>query len=659
VAWSAQLGEPGELLAALLDATVAAVAVKDLDGRYLLANEAWVALNGVAREDVLGRTDEEAFPGGVPVKLCGADDDEGRESLQRVVVDGEERIFRSRWYALRRPDGELIARACSSVDVTLEKRDVALREAANEVLELMATGAALESVLGTIALLAEEQSPGMRASILLLDDDGIRIAHAVGPHVPEPYRDAIEGEAIGPAVGSCGTAAYRREQVIVADVLESPLWEGWREAAIASGFRACWSTPIFASDGRVLGTFAMYYEQPRSPEQGELNITELATHLAGIAIERDRAEEALRSSEQQLRQAQKMEAVGRLAGGIAHDFNNLLTAIGGYTELLLERLPPEQRDDAEQIRHATERATALTKQLLAFTRRQIVQRETLDLNDVVRDMDRLLRRLIGAGVEVVSVLAPEPALVEADRSQLEQVIVNVVLNARDAMPAGGRLLIATTARDGWIELAVEDTGVGMDEDVLQHVFEPFFTTKEPGRGTGLGLSTVLGVVEQSGGRIEVASVPGEGSTFRILLPAATGSPVEAEEQSAEPPVLTGTETVLVVEDEDIIRNLVARTLREHGYEVVEARYASEALERWAERRDEIALVLTDIVMPGMSGVELAARLDAERPEVRIVLMSGFADPIAGHHVEAPRTAGFLEKPFTPSELLRCMRAALS
>jgi PAS domain S-box-containing protein len=380
---------------------------------------------------------------------------------------------------------------------------------------------------------------------------------------------------------------------------------------------------------------------------------------AGLDItERKLAAEALHHSEEQLRQAQKMEAVGRLAGGIAHDFNNLLTAISGYTELLLDRVPEEQRPDAEQIRHATDRATALTKQLLAFTRRQVIQRESLDLNDVVGDMDRLLRRLLGSDVELVTVLAPALSRVEADRSQLEQVIVNLALNARDAMPTGGKLVIETATRDEAILLRVQDSGTGIPDEVKPHIFEPFFTTKEPGRGTGLGLATVLGIVEQGGGTIEFSTVATQGSTFEVSLPAAVSPERTVDERPAESRALSGTETVLVVEDDDIIRALTVRTLREQGYEVIEARYGTEALERWAERGAEIGLVLSDVVMPGMSGVELTPRIAQECPEVRIMLMSGFADPAAAQQVQAPTGAGFLEKPFTPRELLQRVREAL-
>ncbi|MDX6503544.1 MAG: two-component system, cell cycle sensor histidine kinase and response regulator CckA [Gaiellaceae bacterium] len=659
-AWASQLEAPEELVGALLDGLHAVISVKDADGRYLIVNKGWTDLHRVRPDRVLGRTDAEVFGADRPAPL-GPADQALEESVQTVEVDGEVRVFATRTYPLHDAAGELIAICCRSVDITQQQREEALRQGSNQVLELVATGAPLKEVLEAVATLMEAQSPGLLASVLRLDDEGLRVKHCAGPSLPREYMDAIDGEPIGPQAGSCGTAAYRREQVIVEDIMEDPLWDPYRSIAARFGLRACWSTPIFASDGSVLGTFAMYYLEPRLPEPEELRLAEIATHIAGIAIERHKAEESLHRSEEQLRQAHKMEAVGRLAGGIAHDFNNLLTAIGGYTELLIDKLPPEQRDDAEQIRHATDRAAALTKQLLAFTRRQVVQRESLDLNDVVHDMDRLLRRLIGVDIELVSVLSPEPARVDADRSQLEQVIVNLVLNARDAMPGGGKLVIATTREEEWVQLRVEDSGVGIEDRVRPHIFEPFFTTKDPGRGTGLGLATVLGIVEQSEGKVELESAPGEGATFRILLPvseSAGEAPAHAL-HPAEAHSLLGSETVLVVEDEEIIRTLVARTLREQGYQVLEARYGSEALELWEGHRDEIGLLLTDIVMPGISGVELARRVAEDRPELRILLMSGFAEPAAGEQVPAPTGAGFLEKPFTPSELLRRVREALA
>jgi two-component system, cell cycle sensor histidine kinase and response regulator CckA len=376
--------------------------------------------------------------------------------------------------------------------------------------------------------------------------------------------------------------------------------------------------------------------------------------------------------EAELRQSQRLEAVGRLAGGLAHDFNNLLTAIGGYTEFLLEGLPddPNLRSDAEEIRKGVERASALTRQLLAFSRRQVVERRSLDLNEIVTEMDRFLRRLIGADIELVTLLEPGLGHVTADRSQLEQVIVNLALNARDAMPTGGKLVIQTANVDvaeplveghapaepgDYVTLFVSDSGLGMDAETQARVFEPFFTTKD--LGTGLGLSTVFGVVEQSGGRIQAQSEIGRGTTFKIYLPRSAAAAPAAELPPPTVTALGGSETILLVEDEDVLRALAARTLRAQGYTVLEARYATAALELWRQHENEIDLVVTDIVMPGMSGVELAEQLAAARPNLTIVLMSGYSDADVADRVPVASRGGFLEKPFTPTALLRTVREA--
>ncbi len=384
------------------------------------------------------------------------------------------------------------------------------------------------------------------------------------------------------------------------------------------------------------------------------------------------AQEERERLEAELRQAQRLEAVGRLAGGLAHDFNNLLTAIGGYTEFLIESLPDDARlrGDAEEIRKGVDRASALTRQLLAFSRRQVVERRSLDLNEIVTEMDRFLRRLIGTDIELVTLLAPGLGHVVGDRSQLEQVIVNLALNARDAMPAGGKLVIQTAnvtvgrplaegvGPGDYVTLFVQDTGVGMDAETRARVFEPFFTTKDVGQGTGLGLSTIFGIVEQAGGRIHVQSEPERGTTFKIYLPR---SEVAVPAEEAPPPAVTelgGTETILLVEDEDVLRALAARTLRSQGYRVLEARYATAALELWGRHEREIDLVVTDIVMPGMSGVELAEQLAEARADLPIVLMSGYSDADVADRVPLGSRGGFLQKPFTPTALLRTVREAV-
>jgi PAS domain S-box-containing protein len=373
-----------------------------------------------------------------------------------------------------------------------------------------------------------------------------------------------------------------------------------------------------------------------------------------------KGEEALRRSEAHLRHAQKMEAVGQLAGGIAHDFNNLLTGILSYTDLVLEELRAGDPvvADLEQIRHAGQRAAALTRQLLAFSRRQVLQPHVLSLNNSVTELDAMLRRLLGADVTLDTELDPGLWDVLADPGQLEQVLVNLIVNARDAMPNGGRVIVATANAGSHVTLTVSDTGVGMDLATQARIFDPFFTTKEPGKGTGLGLSTVYGIVEQSGGYITVESAPAQGATFTIYLPRHTG-PGEDTPAGAERRTLpAGTETLLLVEDETAVRASTRRLLERHGYTVIEARHGADALRIFEERTRRIDLVLTDLVMPEMGGRELVDRLRALHPGVKVLYMSGYSErAVTVNGVMPPRT-GFVEKPFTVEQLVRGTRELL-
>ena len=377
-----------------------------------------------------------------------------------------------------------------------------------------------------------------------------------------------------------------------------------------------------------------------------------------------KGEEALRRSEAQLRHAQKMEAVGQLAGGIAHDFNNLLTGILSYTDLVLEELRPGEpvRGDLEQIRHAAQRAAALTRQLLAFSRRQVLQQQVLSLNGCVAELDAMLRRLLGADVTLETELDPGLWYVQADPGQLEQVLVNLVVNARDAMPAGGRVTISTAnlplSQGSYVTLGVSDTGTGMDGPTQARIFDPFFTTKEPGKGTGLGLSTVYGIVEQSGGHITVESAPGQGSTFTIFLPRHTGPAFGVVPGTDRRSLPGGTETLLLVEDEVAVRTSARRLLERQGYTVVEARHGADALRIFEERAREIDLVLTDLVMPEMGGRELVERLRARHPGVKVLYMSGYSERAVTVDGVMPARTGFMEKPFTVEQLARRTREIL-
>jgi PAS domain S-box-containing protein len=359
----------------------------------------------------------------------------------------------------------------------------------------------------------------------------------------------------------------------------------------------------------------------------------------------------------QLYHAQRLEAVGRLAGGIAHDFNNLLTAIGGYGELLVGGLEPDdpRRDDALEIVEAARRATALTTQLLAFSRRQVLETEVLDVAEIVVGLGRLLSRLLGEKIALVTTVE-QGCFVRADRSQLEQVLTNLAVNARDAMPGGGRLEIDVRCAGDDVVLTAGDTGHGMDADTLTHIFEPFFTTKGPGRGTGLGLSTVYGIVVQSGGEITVSSEPGAGARFRVTLPLTTG-PAQPAPAAEREPGQDGEGSVLVAEDEETIRRLVREALTRSGYTVHLAANADQALALLVEHGEEIDLLLTDVVMPGMSGPELARAAARVSPSLRVLYTSGYASE-PDEAFEDPDVE-FIGKPFSPEALVAKVREVLA
>jgi two-component system cell cycle sensor histidine kinase/response regulator CckA len=380
--------------------------------------------------------------------------------------------------------------------------------------------------------------------------------------------------------------------------------------------------------------------------------------------------------EQQLRQAQKMEAVGRLAGGIAHDFNNILTAITGYADLLLEDLGPAdpRRQDAEEVRKAAERAAGLTRQLLAFSRQQVLQPSVMDVNALVGDLQKMLGRLLGEDVDLNTRLDPAAGRVKADAGQLEQVLMNLAVNARDAMPQGGKLTLETANADlderfaaehypaqpgPYVMIAVTDTGTGMSEETQAHMFEPFFTTKEKGKGTGLGLATVYGIVKQSGGFIWVYSELGHGSTFKIYLPRVEEpSRRSGESARAAARAPRGTETVLVAEDEPPVRAIARQVLERHGYTVLEAPSAESALDIVTRYSGTIHLLLTDVIMPGMNGRELATRLADLRPDARVIFMSGYADEAVTRHGVLESGSTYLQKPFTPDAIARKVREVL-
>ena len=482
------------------------------------------------------------------------------------------------------------------------------------------------------------------------------------------YRSSLEGRFldVNPALITMLGYSSAEEVLLLdpeKDVFEQPeeqarLIEEFRHAGRMDGFEVKWKR----KDGRPITV--------RISGRAVSSADEPADVLEAIA--EDVTER--RVLEDQFRQAQKMEAVGRLAGGVAHDFNNLLMVISGYTEVILTKLEPNHplQEKARSIQQAADRATTLTRQLLAFSRKQLLELKVVDVNAIVEDMERLLRPLIGETVELATNLTPEAGHIRADAGQLEQVLMNLVVNAKDAMPSGGKLTIQTQnvvvdenhhrgqtfVRPGqYVTLSVSDTGTGMDKETQSRIFEPFFTTKEKGKGTGLGLSTVYGIVKQSGGYVMVQSEKGHGTTFNIYLPR-----VEASTDIHAAPVLRaaegGSETVLLVEDEESVRQLVRETLTVKGYRVIEAENGEAGLAAAARHGGKIDLVITDVVMPGMGGREMVKHMTDTRPETKVLYLSGYTEDAILSEGTIESGTAFLQKPFTLQNLSRKVREVL-
>jgi len=524
---------------------------------------------------------------------------------------------------------------------------------------------------------------GRSTKIVGVDRDitGRKLAEAALVESERAYRSTFEGAPIGIAHVSldgrwlrvnrrlCEILGYPREELLAHDILSLMHPEDLEHESKAFENLAAGTLDRYHGERRVRrrdGTFVW-------------TLLNVSVHLdeAGrpkyiIPIIDDITEQ--RTLEAQFRQAQKIDAIGQLAGGVAHDFNNLLTAIMGFSELVLEnpKTDHEVRPDVEEIFHAAHRAAALTRQLLAFSRSQTLEPRILDLNAVIAGMEGMLRRLIGARVELVTQLSPSLGRVSVDQGQIEQVLMNLAVNARDAMPAGGTVRIETGNVDldkafvgahpgasggRHVLIAVNDTGVGMDQTVRAHLFEPFYTTKARGKGTGLGLATVYGVVKQSNGYIRVQSEVGRGSTFTVYLPQAAQSVSRHVAESASV-ARTGTETILLVEDQDEVRRIAREALARHGYTVVEASSGEEALALVEKHDGSIQLVLTDVVMPGMDGRELAKQIALHHQGVRILCMSGYADAAVGSDGVLVPGLAFLQKPFTPTSLLQKVREVL-
>ncbi|MGB7759473.1 MAG: PAS domain S-box protein [Bryobacteraceae bacterium] len=613
-----------------------AVALTDGDGKYVDVNENFCKQAGLPRSEVIGRT---------ALDLGQVDRQQYDEFRQAIRLGGgsiqqHEATFRTR-------DGGVAHALISARAIEMRGQRYVLATV-NYITQRVQAEAALRESEARYRRIVDTANEG----IWSMDERGItnfanrRMAEMLG-YAP--------GEMLGRSLFSFvfpedvplfeqRTVDLRRGEAIVAE-------RRFRHRGGAEVPALVSSTPIIDEAGQYKGAFAML-----------IDIT---------AQKRDQTErEQLR---RQLEQSQKLESLGRLAGGVAHDFNNLLTVINGYSDMLVKNLPEGdlQRQVIEEIRGAGERAAALTRQLLTFGRRQIGRPRPLDLNALISDAERMLQRLIGEDILLETGLDPALDPVEADPSQMHQILLNLSVNARDAMPDGGRLVIATAnARfdrenapagcqpGAYARLTVADTGTGMDDDTMQHLFEPFFTTKPGGRGTGLGLATVYGIVKQSGGSIRVHNEPGKGCRFEIHLPCARGPAEPVSAPAIELPQPERHLTVLVVEDQDDVRRLACRALRASGYHVVEAASGDEALRLAQSVQGGCHLVVTDVIMPGISGKILAEELRAHWPDVKVLFMSGYPNDVILRHGVMDGAVNYLEKPFTPSELAAKVREVM-
>jgi hypothetical protein len=578
-------------------------------------------------------------------------------------------------------------------DITGRIRNEQMAARQTALLELIARNASLTEVLDRVCKCFAEMMPGHVCAVLV-EEQG-RMWHAAAPQLPSGYVREIDGVEVDPqlmATATRGSAVRVDDLTAAGDPLSS------------EGLPARWSTPIISPSGRPNGMLTVYGRHVRPPKGDELAIISRCCDLAGIAIDRSRAEsevrrlqeelekrvedrtrelaeanvslqqamEHRRRTEQQLLQAKKLESVGRLAGGVAHEFNNWLTVIMLYTEELAEQTALNEASALclDEIRRAAERASGLTRQLLAFGRKQMLQPKRIDLNALLCNLGNVLRSIMGGAIRLQMDLTPFVGTVKADPSQMEQVLVNLALNARDAMPEGGAFTLRTSnvtvgetgpAVDAgvpcgeFVLLEAADTGVGMDTATRERIFEPFFTTKEMGQGSGLGLATVYGVIQQSGGQIVVRSAPGRGATFQIYLPLLREAAAEAvPEHPAPPPRTWAGMRVLVVDDDAVIRRLVSYSLRRLGFSVEEAGDAATAEVRLEPGR--YSLLITDIVMPGRSGLELAELARQSDPNLPVLFMSAYSQT-AQENIGAD--AAYLGKPFTTQELGEKVRQVLA
>ncbi len=551
-------------------------------------------------------------------------------------------------------------------------------QCSNITLARIASGTPLEEVLTAIIAFIEQSCVNVRVCIVRCEAEENRLLVESVSTLSPRCCAALQNLDVNTRQGMWSEAAFHGERICITDICEK--FFGPRHLdLVAEGIRGCWSEPIKDGKGNVLGAMVMFCEEPREPQAREVEAIHLFAHMVGIVMERDLRQRQLLEQEERLRHKHKLEAVGSLTGGIAHEFNNLLQTISAYTDFAIESVDPSEQalQDLVTVRCATQRATSLTRQLLSFCRQHPINRRRIDLTGLVNETINLVQPLLGENIKLVFEQDSAPALSEVigDFGQLQQTLINLCINSRDAMPDGGRMRICTVAveqipgrpspenRHGWVMLSVQDTGCGMTREVKDRIFEPFFTTKELGKGTGLGLPMVYGVVQQHDGVLEVDSTPQGGTTFRIYLPTteSIGSP-PAECELFEVPKTNllkgGSETILLAEDEQSVREALERMLKEAGYAVVSAETGEDAVRLFATHRDSVALVMLDVVMPGHGGRWAAAQIKELSPETPLILCTGY-DPTASGGREDFGDLSTIIKPVDRKQLLAMVQDQLS